>query len=483
MSSWSASAVGRRSTRRSRPPSSAAQPLASSHYLLGVERVRRAATDRRHPHHVGHRCRSHPHVHRQRRARSKDVDVGRRDAARRRHPRPDGNGDDARARHRGHRARRASCTRSRRAPGNGATRSRPRSRCMRCARASITSPQPSRDADRPRARVRRCRRRRCSPARRSTTAAPASPTRSATRSARCTTCRTGQRSPSGSTRLIEWNVRGAPDVVRASSASHSGAPSSDAARQSCATCSTATSLRTGRAASARRRVRCADDIAEMMVAPSRTSRCCATTAWCRTTPSGSSSPAETVDRWRVLRGAVVSVITRIEITHHQLPLDPPFPASWDPQPRTKFPATIVRVHDDEGHVGIGSGDSMHGFADYVGLLRRAGPARPRSPRRRARQHRVPRRSTVADGRRPLGPRRQDPRASRYGGSSAGAATASVRTRRAACTVRSTEMVEVARAGRRARLPGVEGALRATDARRRPRRRRAPCATRSATRSS
>lgn len=60
----------------------------------------------------------------------------------------------------------------------------------------------------------------------------------------------------------------------------------------------------------------------------------------------------------------MSVITRIDITHHQLPLDPAFPASWDPQPRTKFPATIVRVHDDEGRQGIGSGDAMYGFADY-----------------------------------------------------------------------------------------------------------------------
>ena len=60
----------------------------------------------------------------------------------------------------------------------------------------------------------------------------------------------------------------------------------------------------------------------------------------------------------------MSTITRIEITHHQLPLDPPFPASWDPQPRTKFPATIVRVHDSGGRVGIGSGDAMYGFADY-----------------------------------------------------------------------------------------------------------------------
>lgn len=66
-------------------------------------------------------------------------------------------------------------------------------------------------------------------------------------------------------------------------------------------------------------------------------------------------------------------ITRIEITHHQLPLEPPFPASWDTQPRTKFPATIVRVLDDSGHVGIGSGDAMYGFADYQRYFVRQDP--------------------------------------------------------------------------------------------------------------
>ena len=60
----------------------------------------------------------------------------------------------------------------------------------------------------------------------------------------------------------------------------------------------------------------------------------------------------------------MSAISRIEVSHHRLPLDPPFPAAWDPQPRTWFPATIVRVHDDAGHVGVGSGDAMHGFAGY-----------------------------------------------------------------------------------------------------------------------
>ncbi|MGI9432318.1 MAG: mandelate racemase/muconate lactonizing enzyme family protein [Myxococcota bacterium] len=61
-------------------------------------------------------------------------------------------------------------------------------------------------------------------------------------------------------------------------------------------------------------------------------------------------------------------IERIEVSHHQLPLDPPFPAAWDPQPRRLFPATVVRVHDSSGLVGVGSGDAMYGFEDYVGLF-------------------------------------------------------------------------------------------------------------------
>lgn len=58
-------------------------------------------------------------------------------------------------------------------------------------------------------------------------------------------------------------------------------------------------------------------------------------------------------------------IEAIDITHHQLVLDPPFPASWDPTPRTRFPVTLVRVRDTDGRVGIGSGDAMYGFADYA----------------------------------------------------------------------------------------------------------------------
>ena len=67
----------------------------------------------------------------------------------------------------------------------------------------------------------------------------------------------------------------------------------------------------------------------------------------------------------------MSTIAAIDITHHQLVLDPPFPASWDPQPRTRFPVTIVRVRDSAGRVGVGSGDAMYGFADYARWFVRA----------------------------------------------------------------------------------------------------------------
>ena len=60
----------------------------------------------------------------------------------------------------------------------------------------------------------------------------------------------------------------------------------------------------------------------------------------------------------------MTAIVSVDISHHRLPLDPPFVASWDPRPRTHFPATVVQVHDDAGNVGVGSGDAMYGFADY-----------------------------------------------------------------------------------------------------------------------
>ncbi len=57
-------------------------------------------------------------------------------------------------------------------------------------------------------------------------------------------------------------------------------------------------------------------------------------------------------------------ITGIEIKQYAKPLDPPFLASWDPNPRVKFASTIVYVYTDEGITGIGSGDLMTGFAGH-----------------------------------------------------------------------------------------------------------------------
>jgi L-alanine-DL-glutamate epimerase-like enolase superfamily enzyme len=61
-------------------------------------------------------------------------------------------------------------------------------------------------------------------------------------------------------------------------------------------------------------------------------------------------------------------IASIEITHHRLPLDPPFRASWDTKPRVHFDATIVRVRTDSGLEGVGSGDLMVGFQGHESLF-------------------------------------------------------------------------------------------------------------------
>jgi len=61
-------------------------------------------------------------------------------------------------------------------------------------------------------------------------------------------------------------------------------------------------------------------------------------------------------------------ITVIRIQRLRVPLDPPFPAAWDPVPRTTFPVTLVRVETDEGVIGIGSGDTMDGFEAFEHLF-------------------------------------------------------------------------------------------------------------------
>ncbi len=61
-------------------------------------------------------------------------------------------------------------------------------------------------------------------------------------------------------------------------------------------------------------------------------------------------------------------ITAIHTRRLRLELDPPFFAAWDPAPRRHFDATVVTVETDEGIVGIGSGDTMDGFAAYEELF-------------------------------------------------------------------------------------------------------------------
>ena len=61
-------------------------------------------------------------------------------------------------------------------------------------------------------------------------------------------------------------------------------------------------------------------------------------------------------------------IIAIRLQRLRVPLDPPFPAAWDPVPRTVFPVTIVRVETDEGVTGIGSGDTMDGFEAFEHLF-------------------------------------------------------------------------------------------------------------------
>jgi D-galactarolactone cycloisomerase len=61
-------------------------------------------------------------------------------------------------------------------------------------------------------------------------------------------------------------------------------------------------------------------------------------------------------------------ITAIDLERLTLPLSPPFHAAWDPDPRTRFDATLVRVHTDEGVTGIASGDTMDGFEAFAHLF-------------------------------------------------------------------------------------------------------------------
>jgi D-galactarolactone cycloisomerase len=61
-------------------------------------------------------------------------------------------------------------------------------------------------------------------------------------------------------------------------------------------------------------------------------------------------------------------ITALRLRRLRFPLDPPFHAAWDPEPRRALEATLLYVDTDEGLTGIGSGDTMDGFERYAGLF-------------------------------------------------------------------------------------------------------------------
>lgn len=60
-------------------------------------------------------------------------------------------------------------------------------------------------------------------------------------------------------------------------------------------------------------------------------------------------------------------IDSLEIFHYRLSLNPPFFASWDPNPRKSHTVTMVRVRAGE-YEGVGSGDAMLGFKGHESLF-------------------------------------------------------------------------------------------------------------------
>ncbi len=72
-------------------------------------------------------------------------------------------------------------------------------------------------------------------------------------------------------------------------------------------------------------------------------------------------------------------IDSIEIHHYRLPLDPPFHAAWDPQPRVSHTNTVVRVRAGD-YEGVGTGDAMLGFAGHENLFLGPRSIRDRTPR-------------------------------------------------------------------------------------------------------
>jgi L-alanine-DL-glutamate epimerase-like enolase superfamily enzyme len=70
----------------------------------------------------------------------------------------------------------------------------------------------------------------------------------------------------------------------------------------------------------------------------------------------------------VVGDTAVVRITAVRLERLVVPLDPPFVAAWDPEPRRAFPVTLVRVETDDGVTGVGSGDTMDGFEPFAHLF-------------------------------------------------------------------------------------------------------------------
>ncbi len=61
-------------------------------------------------------------------------------------------------------------------------------------------------------------------------------------------------------------------------------------------------------------------------------------------------------------------IARIVQTRHRVPLETPVQAAWDAEPRDTLDIDLVWVESEDGHVGIGAGLPMPGFAGHEDLF-------------------------------------------------------------------------------------------------------------------
>ncbi len=61
-------------------------------------------------------------------------------------------------------------------------------------------------------------------------------------------------------------------------------------------------------------------------------------------------------------------ITDLEARRYSFPLDPPFLAAWDPEPRTRIESTLAIVRTDDGSQGFASGDGLPDVDQVRSLL-------------------------------------------------------------------------------------------------------------------